>query len=125
MSLRSPLGKALGKGSAKDGFSHWWAQRVTAIALVPLTLWFVFSVLGLPDHGYSTVRSWLGAGLTPILLLLLVGALSYHSALGVQVVIEDYIHSKPAKVAALLGSSFAHFFVAAACAFALLKVAFA
>lgn len=124
MSLRSPLGKALGRGSAKDGVSHWWLQRVSAVALVPLTLWFLLSLLGLPDLGHTEVASWISDGWAPVFLVLLVLSLAYHSALGVQVVLEDYVHAKPAKVAALLASNFLHALLAVAGVFAVLKIAF-
>lgn len=124
MSLRSPLGKALGRGSAKDGVSHWWLQRVSAVALVPLTLWFLLSLLGLPDLGHAEVASWISDGWTPVFLVLLVLSLAYHSALGVQVVIEDYVHAKPVKIAALLASNFLHVLLAVAGVFAVLKIAF-
>jgi succinate dehydrogenase / fumarate reductase membrane anchor subunit len=124
VSLRTPLGRVLGHGSAKEGVSHWWVQRLSSVALVPLTLWFIFALLGLPDFDYLTVRAWMGAGWTPVFLVLLVGTLAYHSWLGVQVVIEDYVHTKGAKVAALTGSSFVHAIVGAASVFAVLKIAF-
>jgi succinate dehydrogenase / fumarate reductase membrane anchor subunit len=91
MSLRSPLSRVLGLGSAKDGTAHWWAQRVTAVALVPLTVWFAFSLLTLPDFDYETVRTWLSVPVTGFLAVLLVGVLSYHSYLGTIVIVEDYV----------------------------------
>jgi succinate dehydrogenase / fumarate reductase membrane anchor subunit len=124
MSLRTPLGRVLGHGSAKEGVSHWWLQRVSSVALVPLTLWFIFALLGLPSFDYLTVRSWMGAGWTPVFLLLLVATLTYHSWLGVQVVLEDYVHTKLNKTLALTGSSFLHAIVGAASVFAVLKIAF-
>ena len=125
MSLRSPLGRVLGHGAARDGVSHWWMQRVTAVALVPLTLWFAFSLLSLPTFDYSTVRSWLGEGWSPVLAVLLLLVLAVHSSLGVQVVVEDYVHARGAKMATLLGSTFLHAVAAAAGVFAILKIAFA
>src|SRR6202012_1913153 len=102
MSLRSPLSRVMGLGSAKDGTGHWWAQRVTAVALVPLTLWFVFSLLTLPDFEYETVRTWLSVPITGFFALLLVGVLSYHSYLGTIVIIEDYVTSSGMKVLSLM-----------------------
>src|SRR6202166_2609050 len=93
LSLRSPLGRVLGMGSAKDGTGHWWAQRVSAVALIPLTLWLFFSLLALPALDYATVRVWLSFPLSGFLALLLVGVLTYHSYLGTNEVIEDYVHS--------------------------------
>jgi succinate dehydrogenase / fumarate reductase membrane anchor subunit len=121
--LRSPLGRALGRGAAGDGVSHWWAQRLSSIALVPLTLWFVFALLGLPALDFSTVRSWISEGWTPVWMGLLVAIIAHHSWLGVQVVLEDYVHSKSIKLAALLASTFAHLLLAAAGVYAVLKLA--
>lgn len=114
MSLRSPLGKVLGLGSAKSGYQHWWGQRLSAAALAPLGLWFVFSVVGLSSTDYWAVAAWVGEPLHAILLILLLVTLLYHSALGVQVVIEDYVHHGPAKVLALVLVRFAHIALAVA-----------
>ncbi|MFM7397307.1 MAG: succinate dehydrogenase, hydrophobic membrane anchor protein [Gammaproteobacteria bacterium] len=124
MSLRSPLGKVLGRGSAKQGVGHWWVQRVTAIALIPLTLWFAFQVVHLPLSDQDAVREWIAAGFNPVWLLLFIGAVAWHSSLGVQVVIEDYVPNKGMKVAALLASTFLHVVVAVAGSYAVLRIAF-
>lgn len=108
MSLRSPLGRVLGHGSAKEGVSHWWSQRLTAAALVPLAIWFVLGLLSLETLDYASVRGWLGEPLNAIVALLLVPTLLWHSSLGVQVVIEDYVASESLKLAALILSRFAH-----------------
>ena len=92
-SFRSPLARAVGLGSAKKGSQHWWAERVTAVALVPLTLWFVASIIAHAGSDYATFIGWLQAPLTTLLVILLLIALFHHSALGLQVVIEDYVHS--------------------------------
>ncbi len=102
MSLRSPLGRVRGLGSAKDGTGHWWAQRVTALALVPLTLWFCAAVAGLAGADYLAFRGWVGQPVNAGLLILLVVAVFYHAVLGLQVVIEDYIHGEGMKLAVLL-----------------------
>ena len=94
MSLRSPLSKAVGLGSAKHGFSHWWWQRVTAIALVPLVLWFVYHVICLTGREYAEVATWLASPLNASIMLLFVLTALYHGQTGLQVVIEDYIHTK-------------------------------
>lgn len=123
MSLRTPLGKALGLGSAKGGTDHWWAQRLTAVGLVLLGLWFAVSLALLPNFGYSAVSAWLGAPTTTILAALLVATLAYHSHLGVQVVIEDYLRGS-LKVAALMVATFVHVLVAAGGLISLFSVAF-
>lgn len=124
MSLRSPLGKALGRGSAKSGVSHWWWQRVTAVALVPLSIWFLVALLGLPSLDLATVSLWIGSGWTPVFLLLFVWALAAHSALGVQMVIEDYVYAKGAQLVALLAVDFLHAVIAVAGSYAVLRIAF-
>ena len=123
MSLRSPLGRVLGRGSAGEGVHHWWMQRVTAIALVPLTLWFAWSLLGLQLQSYDQVRGWLGQPWVAVGTILLVGTLAWHSKLGVQVVIEDYVHGKVAKTTLLLLSTFVHVGAAVAAVFAILVLA--
>jgi succinate dehydrogenase / fumarate reductase, membrane anchor subunit len=124
MSLRSPLGRVLGTGSAKDGTSHWWAQRVSAVALLPLTLWFFFSLLGLPTLDYGPVRAWLALPRNGFLALLLLAALTYHSYLGTTEVIEDYVHGNGTKLCSLLLLRFLHVLFGGAGIFAILRVAF-
>ncbi|HEX3395509.1 MAG TPA: succinate dehydrogenase, hydrophobic membrane anchor protein [Steroidobacteraceae bacterium] len=122
MSLRSPLSRVLGLGSAKDGTAHWWAQRVTAVALVPLTVWFVFSLLTLPDFDYETVRTWLSVPITGFLGVLLVGVLCYHSYLGTIVIVEDYVTSVGMKVLTLMTLRFLYVLAGGAAIFAILRV---
>jgi succinate dehydrogenase / fumarate reductase membrane anchor subunit len=124
MSLRSPLGRALGLGSAKSGTAHWWAQRVSAIALLPLTLWFVFSLLLLPNLDYATARAWLQGATTGFLAILLVGVVAYHSYLGTSVIVEDYVHTEGYKLLGLLLLRFLHVLAAGAAIFSILRVAF-
>ncbi|MGQ0530786.1 MAG: succinate dehydrogenase, hydrophobic membrane anchor protein [Panacagrimonas sp.] len=123
MSLRSPLGKARGLGSAKDGTHHFWVQRVSAVALIPLSLWFVFSVAQLSSLSYDQVQWWVSYPAVAVTLVLFIASALYHSMLGVQVVIEDYVGREGMKIAALLLSKFFHFAVAAASIFAVLKIA--
>jgi succinate dehydrogenase / fumarate reductase membrane anchor subunit len=114
----------LGLGTAKGAGEHWWMQRLTAVALVPLALWFAYGVLSLPDFGYASVADWVHRPVTSVLLILFVGAAAYHSFLGVQVVIEDYVAGKASRVAALMASAFAHTGLAVAAVFSILKIAF-
>jgi succinate dehydrogenase / fumarate reductase membrane anchor subunit len=122
--LRSPLGRAVGLGSAKEGAEHWWMQRLTAVALVPLSLWFVASLIALAGADHGAVVEWLSGPLAAILMLLLIGATFYHAALGLQVVIEDYVHGEGVKFAALVLNKLICFALAVAGIFAVLKIAF-
>jgi succinate dehydrogenase / fumarate reductase, membrane anchor subunit len=124
MSMRSPLGRVLGEGAAHTGVRHWWLQRLTSIALVPLTVWFVVSLLALPSLGYGTLIMWMSQSWTALLLILLVLAAAWHSQLGLRVVVEDYIHGAGARTLTLVLIGFAHVLLAAAGVFAILKVAF-
>jgi succinate dehydrogenase / fumarate reductase membrane anchor subunit len=99
---RSGPKRARELGSAKTGIAHWWTQRVTAVALVPLTLWFVAALVALAGHGHAAVIAWLESPLAAILTILLLIALFQHVALGLQVVIEDYVHSSRDKLLTLL-----------------------
>jgi len=125
MSYRSPLGRARGLGSAREGTHHFWVQRVTAVALIPLTLWFVFSLAQLPAGNYEAVRWWVAAPSVAVALVLFLACALYHSMLGVQVVIEDYIAADGTKIVALLLSKFVHAIAAVAGIFAVLKIALA
>ena len=124
MSLRSPLGRVLGLGSAKDGTAHWWAQRASSIALIPLTLWFVFSVWSLSALDYTTVRTWLSFPTTGFFAVLLVAVSSHHAYQGTTEVVEDYVHSAGVKVFFLLLLRFLYVLVGGASIFAILRVTF-
>lgn len=91
MSLKSPVGRVLGLGAAGEGPGHWWAQRLSAVALVPLTLWFVVSVVRIGASDYYAVDAWLSEPVNALLAVLLVIAMTYHASLGTQVVAEDYV----------------------------------
>lgn len=125
MSLVTPLNRVLGLGSAKGGAEHWRSQRVSAAALVLLGLWFALAVAGLESFEHAAVVAWMQQPLTAVLLILTTLTAGYHSHLGVQVVIEDYVHGSAAKVVLLTLSTFVHVAVAIAALFAVLKVAFA
>lgn len=100
--LRTPFGRAAGLGSAKAGVEHWWRERAAAVALVPLTLWFVSSLIAHSDSDYAHFVAWLSMPVTAFLMVMLLIALFYHAALGLQVIVEDYLHSAAAKIPTLL-----------------------
>jgi succinate dehydrogenase / fumarate reductase membrane anchor subunit len=120
--LRSPLGRARGLGSARAGSHHWWTQRLTAIALVPLTLWFIFSVIHLSGASHAVVIDWLSSPLTLGLMLALIVATFHHLQLGVQVVIEDYVHDKRMKLGAVLAVRGLSILLALVCIVSVLKI---
>jgi succinate dehydrogenase / fumarate reductase membrane anchor subunit len=124
MSLRSPVGRVLGLGSAGEGVGHWWTQRVTSVALVLLGLWFVFSLVRMPDVSYAIVTAWIASPVNAVLLALLIGTMVYHSMLGVQVVVEDYVSHHGAKIVTILLLNFLHYVLAALGIFAVLRIAF-
>jgi succinate dehydrogenase / fumarate reductase membrane anchor subunit len=126
MSMRSALGRAQGRGAAGSGVHHWWMQRLTSLALVPLSVWFVASLLALQrvsgGSAYDNVHAWMRQSWSAVLLILLVGVAAWHSRLGVQIVIEDYVTDTGSKNLALILSNFAHVLLAAAGIFAILRV---
>jgi succinate dehydrogenase membrane anchor subunit len=121
--MQSPLDRARGLGSAKAGVAAWWLERVTAVALVPLTLWFAASLIALSASDYTTFVAWVSRPLATLLIVLLLIAMFTHLALGLQVVIEDYVHSWP-KIWALLAARFGCFFLCIAGILATLRIAF-
>lgn len=125
MSLRSPLSRARGLGSAKEGVQHFWAQRLTAVALVPLALWFVFSLAQLDGVDYESVRYWVSYPAVAVTLILFLAVAYYHAALGIQVVIEDYVGHEGWKLVLVVGSKFGLAVLGLASIFAVLKVALA
>ena len=124
MSLKTPLKRVRGLGSAKAGLHHWWAQRLTAIALVPLSIWFVVSLLRMSGEGYFAAVEWIRQPLVASLFLALILAGFYHAALGVQVVIEDYIHTKGTKFGLIILSKGLIYFLAIVASISVLKIAF-
>ncbi len=122
--LRTPVARARGLGSAKEGVHHWWLQRLTALALIPLALWFVASIVGLAGAPHAAVVAWLGNPLSAVLLILLIIATFYHAALGMQVVYEDYISAKWVEITVDVATKFACFLLAAVSIFSVLKIAF-
>ena len=124
MSLVTPLNRVLGLGSAKEGTEHWWGQRISAIALAVLGVWLVFAVAGLESFGYESVVGWVRQPITSVLLVLTVLTLCYHSQLGVQMVVEDYVHAAGLKITTLSASTFLHVLLAAGGGVAVLRLAF-
>ncbi len=124
MSLRTPLSRVLGLGSAKDGTDHWWAQRVSGTALVLLGLWFAISLARLEGLAYGNVIEFVARPLNGVFMTLLCITVAYHSYLGIQVVIEDYVHEPALKVASLVLSRFVHVLVAAASVYSILRIGF-
>ncbi|MBM3503662.1 MAG: succinate dehydrogenase, hydrophobic membrane anchor protein [Alphaproteobacteria bacterium] len=124
MSQRAPLAHARGLGSAKEGAHHWWHQRLSAVALVFLSIWFVVSLISLTGAGYDQVYLWMAHPVVAGLLLLLVVFTFYHLKLGLQVVIEDYIHTEWLKVTSLVVMSGACLVLGLACALSVVSIAF-
>jgi succinate dehydrogenase / fumarate reductase membrane anchor subunit len=122
MALRSPIARVRGLGAAREGLSHWKAQRLTAIANLILVLWFVFSAMALARADYAEVRAWLASPLAATLMILLVISVFYHARLGLQVVIEDYVHHRGMKIAAVIALTLIVLALAAACVVAVLQV---
>ena len=122
--MRSPLGRAIGLGSAQEGVGQGWGQRLTAIALVPLTVWFVVGVIAHLGVDLAAFRRWVGEPGTAIAFILLLIATFYHLALGVQVVIEDYVHGELSKLGLIVAVRLLSFGLAVAGIFAVLRLAF-
>ncbi|MFO1127475.1 MAG: succinate dehydrogenase, hydrophobic membrane anchor protein [Rhodospirillales bacterium] len=123
MEMRTSLGRVRGLGSAQEGVGHWWAQRLTAIALVPLCIWFVCAVISLNGADYLAYSHWIGQFGNALLMILTVLVLFYHAALGMQVVIEDYVSGEGARIVVLIVTRFVLFALAASCVLAVLLVA--
>jgi succinate dehydrogenase / fumarate reductase membrane anchor subunit len=121
--MQTPLAKARGLGSAGHGSSHWLAQRVTAIANIPLVIWLVYSIVGLAGVNYDLFVYWLSQPINAVLMILFVLNSFYHAAMGLQVVIEDYVHCECMKIAAIIGVKLGLFALGVACVFSVLKVA--
>ena len=121
-SLKTDLKRVRGLGSAKAGVGHWWAQRLTALALIPLTLWFVASIVGLAGASHAAVVDWIASPVPALLLVLLIVATFHHAQLGLQVVIEDYVHHDGTKLTLLLLVKAAAVVLALASLFAVLRI---
>jgi succinate dehydrogenase / fumarate reductase membrane anchor subunit len=123
MGMRTPLSKVRGLGSAKEGTAHFWHQRMTALANVPLIIAFVVLVLANVGLDHASAKAFLGQPLVAVVMLLVVGSGVYHMKLGMQVIIEDYVHHELLKVLSLMGNVFFCAIIALAAALAILKLA--
>ncbi len=124
MNLQSDLAKVRGLGSAKEGTHHFWHQRLTAIALVPLSLWFIVSLICVMDASHAQVVEWIKAPHVTALLIALIFVLLYHTKLGLQTVIEDYIHAEWLKLASIIGLNLGAWLCGLVSIVAILKISF-
>jgi succinate dehydrogenase / fumarate reductase membrane anchor subunit len=123
MSLRTPLSKAVGLGAAGEGAGHWWMQRMTAVALVPLVIWFVFSVALIGEMNYEAITAWIGSPIVAVLLILSIVAGCYHLQLGMKVIIEDYTHVEWMKLTSIIVVNFVCIVLMVAGILSVLKIA--
>jgi succinate dehydrogenase / fumarate reductase membrane anchor subunit len=122
--LRTPLARARGLGSAREGVHHWWAQRLTAIALIPLVVWFAISLVMMSGADYGAVRAWIGSPVVMVLLILTIVIGLHHGQLGLQVVIEDYVHGDGSKLALIVAVRFIAVLFGLAAIVAVLRIGF-
>jgi succinate dehydrogenase / fumarate reductase membrane anchor subunit len=121
---RTPLARVRGLGSARSGTAHFWHQRLTAVANVPLTIAFVLIVVALLGRNHAAAQQILGTPLVAIVILLFIGSVTYHMRLGMQVIIEDYVHEETAKLALIMLNTFFALAIALASAYAIFKLSF-
>lgn len=122
--MRSQLGRARGLGAARSGTGHWWAERVTSVALVPLTLWFIYAAIHLSGLPRAAMAAWASQPLTATLLAALVVTTFHHMQLGLQVVMDDYIHGERTRMLSLMAMKGATALLALAALISVLKLAF-
>ena len=123
MNMRSPLSRARGLGSAKTGTDHWWAQRLTALALIPLVIWFVVSMIIVTSADHAAAVEFIRSPINAVLLILLIAATFHHGQLGLQVVIEDYIHTKWLEVGLIIAVKGAAVFLGVVSVYAVIAIA--
>jgi succinate dehydrogenase / fumarate reductase membrane anchor subunit len=122
MSMRTPLGRVRGHGSARSGTGHFWWQRVTSVALIPLTIGVLVIIFSLLGRSHATVTQFLGSPLVAVVMLLFIGTTAYHMKLGMQVIIEDYVHDEVPKLLLLMANVFFSIAVGLAAIYAVLKI---
>ncbi|MBL4802795.1 MAG: succinate dehydrogenase, hydrophobic membrane anchor protein [Emcibacter sp.] len=123
MNLNTPISKVRGLGSAKSGTHHWWMQKIAAVALVPLTIWFVASIVQLTQADYFTVKAWMSSPVSAIAMLMYIVIGIYHLRLGLQAIVEDYIHAEGMKVFLQFSILFGCTIIMVASIFSVLKIA--
>jgi len=123
-SMRTPLGRVLGLGSAKNGTDEFWMQRMTAIGAIPLTIAGLVLVISLTGRSYPAIRQILASPLVAVLMLLFILTNVVHMKIGIQVVIEDYIYEKKQKITLMMINTFFAWAIGLACAFSILKISF-
>ncbi len=124
MELRSQLARVRGLGASHEGAHHFWVQRVSGIALIPLVIWFVFSATGIIGADIVTFKAWVGAHYNPLLLILLILTMFHHAQLGLQVIIEDYVHGEAAKLISIILIKFAAVLIGGSAIFAVIRLTF-
>ncbi|MDP4796320.1 MAG: succinate dehydrogenase, hydrophobic membrane anchor protein [Rhodospirillales bacterium] len=124
MEFRSQLGRVRGLGASHGGVHHFWVQRISGIALVPLVIWFVLAASTAVSADLATFKAWVGAHYNPALLILLILTMFHHAMLGLQVIIEDYIHGEAAKLTTLIVTKFAVYLIGACAIFAVIRLTF-
>ena len=125
MKMQSDLGRVRGLGSAKSGSAHWWTQRVTAAANLPLGIWFIISILAGHTADYDAVQAWLSSYFHSTMMILLIVSVAVHFTHGLQVVIEDYVHNRKAEVISLMLIKAAAAFLSVAAIISVLRIVFA
>ncbi len=121
--LRTPLSVAKGRGSSGSGTEHFWHQRITAVALVPLVIWFCFSVAALPAMDHASITAWLSAPFNAILMIAAIIAIFFHASLGLQVVLEDYVSQHGIRTIAIIVVKLLCFLLAITGVFSVIKIA--
>lgn len=124
MEMRTQLGRVRGLGSNHEGSHHFWVQRLSGIALVPLILWFVIAGIGMVGADLATFKAWVGTHYNPLLLILLILTMFHHAQLGLQVIIEDYIHGEAIKFTSLILMKFAVYLIGGCAIFAVIRLTF-